>query len=320
MKWKVLISAPNLLAVLDNYRDSLESQGVEIVLPRDDVAECLDEDALLHLVTDIDGAICGDDQFTQSVMNSAPRLKVISKWGTGVDSIDAEAAGRLGIRVFRTAGAFADPVSDTVLGYILMFARSIIPKDKTVRRGIWQKVPSVTLKESTLGVIGVGHIGKAVVKRAVAFGMRVLGNDIIDLPGEFLDETGLQPVPLEELLKESDFVSLNCDLNPTSLHLIGKRELEWMKSSAILINTARGPVIDEPALSEALGTFQIAGAALDVFEEEPLPEDSPLRRMDNCFFSPHNANSSPEVFKIVHDLSIANLLEGLKIDLNRKKR
>ena len=312
MTWKVLISAPNLLAVLDNYRDSLESQGVEIALPRDEVAECLDEEALLSLVTDINGAICGDDQFTESVMKSEPRLKVISKWGTGVDSIDTEAAEKLGIRVFRTAGAFADPVSDTVLGYILMFARSIIPKDRTVRSGTWQKVPSVTLRESTLGVIGVGHIGKAVVKRAVAFGMRVLGNDIIDLPGKFLDETGLQPVSLEEILKESDFISLNCDLNPTSLHLIGRKELEWMKSSSILINTARGPVIDEPALSEALETRQIAGVALDVFEEEPLPQDSPLRRMDNCFFSPHNANSSPGVFHKVHEMTINNLFEGLK--------
>ena len=141
--------------------------------------------------------------------------------------------------------------------------------------------------------------------------MHVLGNDEVEIPPGFVQATGLQIVSLDELLAQADYVSLNCTLSPSSFHLIGNRELGLMKRTAYLINTCRGPVIDEPALVRALGEGTIAGAALDVFEEEPLPEDSPLLTMDNCLLAPHNANSSPEAWRRVHDNTIRNLLQGL---------
>jgi D-3-phosphoglycerate dehydrogenase len=160
--------------------------------------------------------------------------------------------------------------------------------------------------------VGVGDCGKAVVRRAIAFGMRVIGNDTAAMPPDFLEETGIEMVALDYLLGEADFVSMNTDLNPTSFHLISDQQLALMKSSAYLINASRGPVVDEPALALALQKKVIAGAALDVFEDEPLPADSPLRRLDNCLFAPHNANSSPKAWERVHANTIKNLLEGLR--------
>ena len=309
-KWNVLVSAPYMLPVLDEYRGTLEEHGARVVIA--DVNERLSEDELLPLVPDVHGVICGDDQFTERVLRAAPKLKVISKWGTGIDSIDLDAAKTMGIRVCNTPGAFTDPVADTVMGYTLSFARRISWLDSSIRAGRWEKQPGVALRECVLGIVGLGNIGKAVAQRAAAFGMGLVGTDILDVPGPFLEVTGLQVLPLDELLSDSDFVSLNCTLNSTSYHLIGDRELGLMKNTAYLINTCRGPVVDETALVRALQERRIAGAALDVYEDEPLLPDSPLRTLDNCLLAPHNANSSPSAWKRVHENTIRNLLQVLQ--------
>jgi D-3-phosphoglycerate dehydrogenase len=149
------------------------------------------------------------------------------------------------------------------------------------------------------------------VQRADAFGMRVLGNDRVEMPTSFLDAQNVEMVDKSTLLQESDFVSLNTDLNETSRHLMDDGAFAQMKESAVLINTSRGPVVDETALADALQAGQIRGAALDVFEEEPLPDDSPLRSMDNVMLAPHNANSSPEAWEHVHKNTIRQLLDVL---------
>jgi len=287
-----------------------ENNYVELVVPK--VNERLSEEELLVLIEDIDGVICGDDRFTEKVLMSAPKLKVISKWGTGVDSIDKETCNRLGITIFNTPNAFSEPVADSVLGYILCFARKLPWMDSDLKSGIWDKIPGVALGESVLGVIGVGNVGKAVIRRAVAFGMTVVGNDIVEVNTEFIKETGLELVGKEHLLSVSDFVSINCDLNSTSYHLVGDNEFARMKNTAYIINTARGSIIDETSLINALEGKLIAGAALDVFENEPLPEDSLLLSMDNVILAPHNANSSPSAWEKVHQNTITNLLKGLK--------
>ncbi|MGD9018573.1 MAG: phosphoglycerate dehydrogenase [Desulfobacterales bacterium] len=310
MTWKVLVSAPYMLPVIDRFQKQLEPDGVDLVPAA--VNERLSEEELLDVIGGYDGIICGDDRITRRVLDAAPRLKAISKWGTGIDSIDAEAAAERGIPVFRTPNAFSEPVADTVFGYMLHFARKPVQMDREIREGRWEKPNLVALNECVLGVIGVGDCGKAVVRRAIAFGMRVLGNDIVELPPDFLEETGIEMVALEALLRQADFVSMNTDLNPTSYHLMSREQLERMKPTAFLINASRGPVIDEPALVQALQNKSIAGAALDVFEDEPLPATSPLRRLDNCLLAPHNANSSPMAWEKVHENTINNLLNGLK--------
>ena len=307
---RILISAPYFLPVVEDYRSRLEAEGMELVIAG--VRERLGEQELLSLVPTIHGAICGDDEFTERVLHAASHLKVISKWGTGIDSIDTNAAARLGIRVFNTPDAFTDCVADTTLGYILNFARQLFRMDQDVRSGKWIKPDAVTLRECTLGVIGVGNIGKAVVRRGIAFGMTVLGYDPVPVPESFRAETGLKLVSMHELLRSSDFVTLHCDLNPTSYHLIDHPQLDVMRPTAYVINTSRGPVVNERALIEALERGKIAGAALDVFETEPLPADSPLRRMNNCLLAPHNANCGLAAKKRVHESTIHNLLTGLK--------
>ncbi|MGD8406939.1 MAG: NAD(P)-dependent oxidoreductase, partial [Anaerolineales bacterium] len=217
-------------------------------------------------------------------------------------------------KIGRTLNAFTTPVADTVLGYLLAFSRRQPWMDKAMKSGKWEKIPGKALSESTLGVIGVGNIGKAVTRRARAFGMKVLGNDIVEIDHVFISETRIQMTNLQSLLSESDFVSINCDLNPTSQHLMNAETFALMKPSAVLINTARGPIVDEKALVEALQAGRLAGAALDVFEVEPLPLDSPLMKMENVMLAPHNSNSSPAAWERVHWNTIRNLLDGLGIE------
>ena len=308
----ILFTAPYMIPQLEQFRRVFERYNLELIVPQ--VQERLEESQLLAYAGQYDGTICGDDRYTPRVLQAcAPRLKVISKWGTGIDSVDADAAARLGIQVCRTPNAFTLPVADSVLGYILSFARRLPWLDRAVRAGTWEKIPGRTLSECTLGVVGVGNCGKAVLRRAQAFGMQLLGNDIVEIAPDFIREQRVEMIPLDELLRRSDFVSLNCDLNPTSYHLIDAQQLGQMKPGAVLINLSRGQVVDEPALVKALQKGVIAGAALDVFESEPLPAESPLRGMDNVMLAPHNANSSPFAWNRVHWNTIRNLLAGLDI-------
>ena len=316
MKYTILLTAPYMLPFLDRFKPVLENYGFELIVP--DVQERMEEDDLLRYAGQFDGAICGDDRYTARVLEAcSPRLKVISKWGTGVDSIDASACSRFNVILARTPNAFTTPVADTVLGYILAFARRGPWMNAAMKRGEWKKIPGRTLSECTLGIIGIGNIGKAVTRRAKAFGMKVLGTDIIEVDHVFIGETGIEMTNLETLLSNSDFVTVNCDLNPTSRHLINSETLAKMKSTTILINTARGPIVDENALVAALSSGQIGGAALDVFEFEPLPKDSPLLKMDNVMLAPHNSNSSPTAWERIHWNTIKNLVEGLGLDVKR---
>jgi D-3-phosphoglycerate dehydrogenase len=306
----ILFTAPYMIPFIDRFRPVLEKYDLDLLVP--EVHERMDEEDLLEYAEQFDGTICGDDRYTVRVIEAcAPRLKVISKWGTGIDSIDAEACSRYGIKIGRTPNAFTTPVADSVLGYLLAFARRQPWLDSAMKSGEWDKIPGKALSESTLGIVGVGNIGKAVARRARAFGMQVLGNDIVDIDHVFISETGIKMTDLNSLLSKSDFVSLNCDLNPTSQHLMNADTFALMKPNAILINTARGPLVEEPALIQALEKGQIAGAAMDVFENEPLPLDSSLMQMDNVMLAPHNANSSPTAWERVHWNTIKNLVEGL---------
>jgi D-3-phosphoglycerate dehydrogenase len=184
--------------------------------------------------------------------------------------------------------------------------------DRKMREGVWHKISGRALRECVLGVIGVGNVGKTVVRRAMGFGMGILGNDIVEMPQRFLSETNIKMVSKERLLGEADFVSLNCDLNPTSHHLMDYPRFQQMKPTGVVINTARGPIIRESDLIRSLKGGIIGGAGLDVFEEEPLPLDSPLIQMDNVMLAPHNANSSPEAWEAVHHNTIDNLVRVLK--------
>ena len=308
----ILFSSPYMLSSLTRFRPVLERYGLDLITP--EVHERLEETDLLKYAGQFDGAICGDDRYSTRVLTACvPRLKVISKWGTGVDSIDSAACEHLGVKLCRTLNAFTLPVADSVIGYMLNFARRLSWMDRAMKAGVWEKIPGRALHECTLGVLGVGTIGRTVIRRAQTFGMKLLGNDIIEIDHVFIAETGVEMTTLDDLLARADFVSLNCDLNPSSHHLINAHTLNLMRPEAILVNTARGPIVDEMALVEALIAGKISGAALDLFEIEPLPTGSPLLQMDNVMLAPHNANSSPAAWERVHWNTIKNLVEGLGI-------
>jgi D-3-phosphoglycerate dehydrogenase len=309
-RWKVLVTAPRAFEALDRYERELGASGCNVVAQRTD--ERLEERELLPLVGDIDAIVCGDDRITSRVLDAAPRLRVIVKWGTGIDSIDLEAAGRRGIAVRNSPGAFSEPVADTVLGYMLLFARRLDRMSADMRAGRWQRLPLRSLGECTLGVVGLGNAGQAVARRANAFGMRVLATTLPVVGGGTASESVASVVTLETLLTDSDFVTLHADLRADNVHLMNATTLRLLKPHAVLINTARGRLVDEQALVAALRERRMGGAALDVFENEPLPPDSPLRSLDNVYLAPHNANASSAAAERVHRISIKNVIEVLE--------
>ena len=312
MKWNVLVSCSHLQRTIDLYRAKFADSSIEIELPP--VKQMLSESELLKIIDRYDGVIAGDDEFTEKVLKKGTNLRVISKWGIGIDAIDLDAAERLGIKVYNTPNVFSEEVADLVMGYIIALARKLQIIDRMVREGKWDEaqIQGISLRGKTLGVIGVGSIGRAVVERAVAAGMSVIGYDICPIPDSFIDLTGIRPVAFDELIQSADFISINCNLTSSNRHLIGQREFAMMKTPVYIINTARGPLVDEEALVKALQEGKVEGAALDVFEEEPLPNNSPLRQFDNCIFGAHNSSNTSEAVMRTNELAIKNLIDGLK--------
>jgi D-3-phosphoglycerate dehydrogenase len=310
MKWRVLITCPHLQKTIEPYRSLFAERDIEVEVPP--LLQQLNEAELLEIIDRFDGVIAGDDFFTAKVLEKGKRLKIVAKWGIGLDAIDLEAAKKLGILVRNTPDVFADEVADVVLGYIVLLARGLHKLDQSVRNGGWLKIQGRSLRGKTLGVIGVGSIGQAVVQRGVALGMSVVGYDVASIPESFVQETGMTQESLELLLQVSDFISLNCNLTASNYHFLGEKQFDLMKEGVCLINTARGPLIDETTLVKALTAGKVAGAALDVFEAEPLPMESPLRQFDNCIFGTHNASNTLEAVMRVNEMAIQNLLTGLE--------
>jgi D-3-phosphoglycerate dehydrogenase / 2-oxoglutarate reductase len=308
----ILVSAPYMMPSINRFTGVLHHYGCESLVPK--VNERLSEEEILRYAGQFDGVICGDDRFSARVIDAClPRLRSISKWGTGIDSLDKEYGASVGVPIRNTENAFTLPVSDTVLGLMLSFARGIPWMDRDVKKGLWSKYLGRSLSECTLGVVGVGNIGKAVIRRARVFGMKMLGNDIIPIAPDFVIENGVEMTSLKDLLGSADFISMNCVLNPTSFHLINHETIKWIKPGAVLINTARGPLVEESALIEGLQSGRLSGAALDVYENEPVSKDSPLLKFDNVLLAAHNSNASPAAWERVHRNTIHNLLTDLGI-------
>ncbi|MSR88018.1 MAG: dihydrofolate reductase [Candidatus Zambryskibacteria bacterium] len=310
MKWKVLVSSAHMQSRLDKYRELLEQNNIEVdIITRQ---QFVSEADLLPIVEPYHAIVCSDDEITSNVIEKAKNLKIICKWGVGINSIDKEAAKKRGIAIYNSPGAFSESCALMVFAYLMHFARQASQQDAEIRSDVWKHESGFALAGKTMGIIGMGNVGEALTRRARAFDMKVIGNDIKEIEKDFLTTHEVVMMGKEELLRQADFVVLSPDLNPTSFHLMSTAEFALMKGTAYLFNTSRGPVVDEPALVKALEGKKIAGAGLDVFEVEPLPADSPLRRMDNVILTPHNAYNTIEAENYVHDNTIKNLIEGLK--------
>jgi len=282
---------------LDLEQQLLSEAGLELV-----AAPNGDEQTLISLARDSVGILTCFAKVTADVLRSATNLQVVGRYGVGVDNIDVEIATQLGIAVTYVPDYCVDEVSDHTIAMILAWNRRLVLFDTGTKRQGWGSVkldmPIMRLRGKKLGIIGFGRIGVASAAKAAAFGMDILAYDPI-VSAEQLARKGARPVDLETLLKEADFITLHMPLTPKTHGIISKKELGLMKSSAVIVNTARGPLIDIPALVEALRDEQIAGAALDVLETDQPPLDHPLMAMGNVLLTPHVAFYSKES---IHEL------------------
>lgn len=307
--YHVLISCPLIVDSMDEYSKRLEEHGIEYDII--DVDQQLTEAELLEVIDRYDGVLAGDDEFTRRVFASANRLRVIAKWGIGTDNIDKGAAEEFGVRVLNTKNAFGNEVADVVIGYAIMLTRQLHHVDKAVRDGEWPSPRGESLAGRTFGVVGVGNIGSSVARRAHAHRLHVLGVDIRPFPKDLCNEIDIERVQMGELLARADVVSLNCALTEETEGMIGSDELEAIGEEGYLINTARGELVDQFALVQALREGRLAGAGLDVFEEEPLSESSPLVEMENVILGSHNAQNTHEAVARVNERAVENLIEGV---------
>jgi D-3-phosphoglycerate dehydrogenase len=310
MSDRVLITCVQMQNCIDDFRPLFQERGIAIEMPS--VVQQPTEDELIAIIGEFDGMIAGDDPLTARVLAHAGRMRIISKWGIGIDGIDLAAAQGAGIPVTNTPGVFGDDVADVAAGYIVMLARQLHRIDASVRSGGWFKHEGIALTGKTLGIVGFGSIGQAVARRGLGFGMNVMAQDVAPTAPGTGDAMGVAVVPLEDLLADSDFVVLCTPLTPETQHLIDERTLGLMRPSSFLVNVARGPLVDETALVAALDSGRIAAAALDVFEDEPLAADHPLRRHEQCVFGSHNASNTREGVLRASAQAVENLLRGLE--------
>ncbi|MEM1659699.1 MAG: phosphoserine phosphatase SerB [Candidatus Bathyarchaeia archaeon] len=250
---------------------------------------------------------------TKEIIDAGRKLKVIARAGAGVDNIDVEYAEKKGIKVICAPEAVSVAVAELTIGLILALARQIPKADRAMKEGRWIKneIKGWELYGKTLGIIGFGRIGQRVARLAKAFGMRILICDLNNPPAKLLEELKAKAVSLEELLRESDIVTIHVPLTEQTYHMIGRGELQQMKNGAYIINTARGPVIDEEALREALKTGKIAGAALDVYEKEP-PNDYSLIKMDNVVCTPHIGAQTEESQRMASLAVAYKIIQAIK--------
>lgn len=275
----------------------LEEEGVRVI----SLPPGADEGSLRDLAQEADALITrGGIKVTRELMASSPRLKAVGVHGIGCDHVDLEAARELGKIVFNTPTALTETVAEMTMAMMLSLTRRIASADKAVRAGEWSRkygdLRGTEIMGKTVGIIGLGKIGSAVARRLKPFGVRMVYSDVRENP-ELERETGIERVAIKELLSKSDIVTLHVPYTSGTYRIISGKEIEMMRDGAFIVNTARGRVIDQGALVEALRRGKVAGAALDVFEEEPLDPGSPLASMDNVILTPHLGASSMEAME-----------------------
>lgn len=304
---RVLVAVP-ILAGERELLAGLQRAGYELVF--NELGRALTEDELVQRLSGVVATVAGIEPYTERVFRAAPELRCIARFGVGYDRIDLEAARRHGVTVVMAFGSNHEAVADHALALMAALAHRVIAYDRRVRAGEWGTLRHRGLHGAVVGIVGFGRIGRALARRCRGFASRILVADPV-VEADTVRHLGCEPVALETLLREADFVSLHCPLGPDTLHLIDARRLSLMRPSAYLVNTARGALVDEAALVEALREGRIAGAGLDVFETEP-PAGSPLLALDNVVLSPHVAGLSEDAIRRMAAMCVDNILHVLR--------
>ncbi len=310
---KVLITCPPMLKQIEEFRPLFDEKGIELVIPN--VVQTLTEDELIEIVPQVDGWIIGDDPATFKVFSAGKKghLKAAIKWGVGTDNVDFKACEKLGIPVDNTPMMFGREVATLAVHYLIGLARHTFYIDREVRKGNWVKPTGISLMGKKVAIIGFGDIGKHTAQFLHGFGMEILVYD------PFVKPTAEEKAMCTfynwpEHIDQSDFVIVTCALNQSTFHLLDAEAFGRMKQGVSIINVSRGPVIDERALIDAIQAGKVGGAALDVFEHEPLPMDSPLRTFDNCILGTHNASNTIEAVRRASHEAIKKLFKMLEVN------
>lgn len=308
---KVLVTCPPMIGLIDKFKPLFSEKGIDVDCPN--VVQTLSVDELKSLVPHYDGWIIGDDPATKEVFLAGKlgKLKAAVKWGVGVDNVDFVAAKELNIPIANTPRMFGSEVADIAIGYVIGLARQTFLIDRGVRAGKWLKPSGISLAKKTVALLGFGDIGRNTAKRLLSADMRVIAYDPY-----FQEVAGLEAVESAQWpnrLDEADFIVLTCALTSDNWHILNKETLNQAKKGLRIVNVARGPLIDEVALAEALESGQVHSAALDVFEVEPLPEQSPLRQFEQCIFGSHNGSNTVDAVERASERAIALLFEFLGV-------
>jgi D-3-phosphoglycerate dehydrogenase len=307
---KILVTPTSFLKP-DNAKakEMIEAFADEVVY--NDLGRPLKGDEVLERLTGVDGYIAGVDYITADVVEKMPgSVKVISRYGAGVDRVDIPACTKKGIAVANTPGANAVAVCELAFGLMLCAARNIPKLHAAVERGEWPRSEGVELCGKTLGIVGLGAIGRNLAKRAIAFGMVVQAYDPY-FDDAFAKDNGIRKAGLDEVLRSSDFISLHVPLSDSTRHMISQERIKKMKRGAVIINTARGGLIDETAAAKALQDSRLGGMGLDAFEQEPLT-DSPLKGLDRVVLTPHTGAHTGEAVQAMGMMAVENCIAVLK--------
>jgi len=304
---KVLVTPRSYGKTDPSVFETLKAAGLEVVC--NETGGILTAAQMAERLADCDGVIVGVDPLGADVLAAEPKLRAIAKYGVGTDNIDLAAAKARGVAVSRTVGANASAVADYAMSLILACARKTALIDRNCRRGDWKKITTRDVTGAVVGILGFGAIGRLVARRAQGFDMEVLAHDVY-WDEAYAAANGVTRASPERIFREADFISVHLPLLPETRGFVGERELSWMKPTAILVNTARGGLIDEAALLRALSEGRIGGAGLDVFEEEP-PKDPAWYRLDNVVLGSHCAASTEGAARNMGRMATANLLRDL---------
>jgi len=310
IKYKILISAIPLVPIFKKYKKFFDTKKYSIDLKKTD--QYLNENQLIKIIDKYHGVICGDDEFSKRVLMKASNLKVISKWGTGINSIDLNFAKIKKIKVLNTPSAFSYSVATMAIGMILSYFRKIIDNHNLIKKNKWPKLQGETLNNKKIGVIGVGNIGKKIFEMLLGFETINYANDLKIINRSFLKRYKIKQVSKKKIFRESDILITASDLNKSSYHLLNKKTLKLIKKNVLIVNISRGSLIDNNALIKFLKKNPHSGACLDVFEDEPLKRNSKFLSLKNCILTSHNAfNTYYEVEK-THINTINNILKILR--------
>lgn len=311
MNYQVLITCPPMLRLIEEFKPLFTAKAIKIYCP--DVVQTLSVEELKSLVPQYDGWIIGDDPANREVFTAgkAGKLKAAVKWGVGVDNVDFIAAKELGIPITNTPQMFGAEVADIAMGYVIALARQTFMIDRGVREGQWLKPSGISLANKTVALIGFGDIGRNTAKRLLAADMKVIAYDPYFKVALGLEavESALWP----ERLEEADFIVLTCALTPENKRMLNQEVFAKVKPGIRIVNVARGPLIDEVALNAALVSGQVHSAALDVFEVEPLPPDSPLLNYEQCIFGSHNGSNTVDAVRRASEKAISLLFDFLGV-------